>query len=409
MPLIVAVFAAAAALATSGCGRSEKRTVSRSSSSRTTAPARPTIDWPIYGLTPDHHRYLPVSIPPPYRIRWTFNSSGLLEFPPAISNGVLYQLNDNAVLNAVDTRSGRPRWYRQLGALSASTPAVGGGAVYATVLDRGSGAGRVTALSAADGHTLWTRDLPSASESSPLLHGGTLYFGTQGGTVYALRARDGGVKWTFSTSGAVKGSPTLAGGALYFGDYGHEVHAVSASTGQPIWTAQGSDSFYATAAVAYGRVYIGDTSGEVYAFDARTGNQLWSQGTGSDVYASAAVLDAPRLGPTIYLGSYDGNFYALDARSGAVRWIYPAGGRISGSATIIGRIVYFADLADHTTTGLDVVSGRPVYRYRHGTFDPITSDGQRLYLDGLDSVVALDPARPPSPIGTPPAGGPAAG
>ena len=69
--------------------------------------------------------------------------------------------------------------------------------------------------------------------------------------------------------------------------------------------------------------------------------------TGAYVYASPAVTNAPGLGPTIYLGSYNGTFYAINARSGHVSWRFNAHGRISGSATIIGRIVYFADLG-HT-------------------------------------------------------------
>ena len=52
----------------------------------------------------------------------------------------------------------------------------------------------------------------------------------------------------------------------------------------------------------------------------------------------------PGYAPTVYVGSYSGRFYALDARSGAVRWSRGGNGRISGGATVIGDIVYFADL-----------------------------------------------------------------
>jgi len=392
---------AIAALLAAGCGSSAKHTAP--APAKPAAPAAPAVtpvDWPIYGLTPDHHRYLDADVRPPFHPRWTFNSNGLLEFPPAIAGNAVYQLNDNAVLNALDRDSGRQLWYRQIGQLSASTPAVGGGVVYATVLDRGNGDGRVVALSANDGHVIWQKDLPSATESSPLLANGTLYFGTQGGTVYALNAADGSVKWTFTAAGSVKGSPALSNGIVYFGDYGDQVHAVSARTGNSIWTAHGSDSLYATASVGFGRVYIGDTSGNVYAFDAKTGNQVWSEGTGSDVYAGAAVLDTPGVGPTVYLGSYDGNFYACNAATGGVRWKFNAGGRISGSEAIVGRLVYFADLGDHITYGLDVTNGNVVYKFPHGAFDPVTSDGIRLYLDGINSIVALDPDHPPTRTAT---------
>ncbi len=94
----------------------------------------------------------------------------------------------------------------------------------------------------------------------------------------------------------------------------------------------------------YGRVFLGNTDGRVYAYDASSGKLDWAVQTGAYVYASPAVANAPGLGPTIYLGSYDGTFYAMNARSGRIDWQYHDGGKISGSATIIGRIVYFANL-----------------------------------------------------------------
>lgn len=364
-------------------------------------PAPPDLfTWPLYGYTPDHLRYLDAHLAPPFQTRWTFNSGGLLEFPPTIARGLLYQLNDNAVVNAVAKDTGQLRWKRKLGLLSASTPAVGGGVVYATVLKRDGGGGRVAALGASDGHMIWQRDLPSGSESSPMLSDGTVYFGSQDGVVYALRASDGSIRWTYKAAGAVKGSPTLKSGVLYFGDYGGDVHAISAATGRPIWSVNtsgallGSGTFYATAAIAFGRVYIGNTDGRMYSFAARTGRLAWAYQTGNYVYASGAVLDTPGLGPTVYVGSYDGTMYAFDARSGAVRWRYQAGGKISGSATIIGRVVYFADLAYRNTTGLDTATGHPVFHYPRGSFDPVISDGKRLYLSGYASLVALDPVTP---------------
>ena len=97
--------------------------------------------WPLYGYTPDHLRYLRAPLEPPFNKLWFFPAHGLLEFPPVIADGTLYQLNDNAVLNALDTANGHLRWSRTLGQVSASTPAVGGGVVYATVLRRSGGHG----------------------------------------------------------------------------------------------------------------------------------------------------------------------------------------------------------------------------------------------------------------------------
>ena len=58
---------------------------------------------------------------------------------------------------------------------------------------------------------------------------------------------------------------------------------------------------------------------------------------------------------------------------------YGAGGRISGSATVVGKIVYFADLGDKRTFGLGISTGRVMFTKDTGSFDPVISDGQRIY------------------------------
>jgi outer membrane protein assembly factor BamB len=358
--------------------------------------------WPIYGYTKNHTRYYPApaSLHPPFRRVWARGGSSLREFPPVLSENRIFQLTDDGVLSAVDKWDGKILWSRTLGALSAASPAVGSSTVYATVLARapGSEEGRVVALNVTNGEIRWSRNLPSRSESSPLLDRGRLFFGSEDGTVYALDASDGRIVWTYHAAGAVKASPTLSDGVLYFGDYSGHVQAISEQTGRRLWIAGsegalfGSGTFYATAAVVYGRVFLGNTDGRVYAYDASTGSLDWAYQTGAYVYASPAVTDAPGLGPTIYLGSYNGTFYALNARTGRVDWSFEAGGKISGSATILGRIVYFSDLGTHRTYGLGISTGKVEFTMGTGSFDPVISDGKRIYLTGYTGLYDLAPA-----------------
>ncbi len=360
--------------------------------------------WPLYGYTKNHTRFFPASthMRPPFKTVWTHGGSALLEFPPVMIGNRIFQLGDDGVLHAINKYTGKDMWSRRLGALSASTPAVGGSTVYVTILSRASGmqAGRVVALNTINGHIRWSRDLPSRAESSPLLDNGKLFLGSQNGTVYALAARTGKVLWTYHAKGAVKASPSLSNGVLYFGDYSGELQAVRERDGHRVWASGsggallGSGTFYSTPAVVYGRVFLGNTDGRVYAYDASSGKLDWAVQTGAYVYASPAVTNAPGLGPTIYEGSYDGTFYALNARSGHVEWRYKAGGKISGSATIIGNIVYFADLGTHRTIGLGISTGRVVFTKDTGTFDPVVSDDHYLYLSGITGLYALAPYTP---------------
>ncbi len=389
------------------------------------APATPAarvaahVTWPLYGYTPQHTRFFPapVTLHGPFRRVWGHGGRTVLEFPPVLWDRRLFQLGDDGVLVAISKYTGRTLWSRRLGVLSASSPAVTSHAVYATVLKRAGGSqnGRVSAVSSANGRMLWSRNLPSPSESSPMLDGGRLFIGSQDGTVYALSAHDGRLLWTYRAAGAVKASPTVRNGRLYFGDYGGQVQAIDERDGHRAWASGsggavfGNGQFYATAAVVYGRVYVGNTDGRVYAYDAASGRLDWAKQTGTYVYSSPAVVYAPGLGPTIYAGSYDGNFYALDARSGRVRWIYAAGGRISGSATVVGRTVYFADLGRRQTLGLGISTGRKVFQLNTGSFDPVISDGARLFITGYTSLYSYAPRSGATgpPDGVRPAGTPA--
>jgi outer membrane protein assembly factor BamB len=393
-------------------------------------PTLNNFEWPRYGFDAARTHLFPGAkrLDPPLRTGWTFEDYALLEFPPVIYKNTLYIVDDNGSAKALNKLNGRKLWENKVGTLSAASPALAirQGLVIVPILSTKPGAsesqspgnGRVVALSMRNGRVVWSHPIASGTESSPLTYADSVYFGDQDGTVYKLRAGDGHQFWTYHASGAVKGGPAYANGNIYFGDYAGRAYALSARTGRPVWTANtsgaqfgfGSGNFYSTPAVAFGRVYMGNTDGRVYSFASHTGNLAWATGTGAYVYASAAVANIPGVGPTVYIGSYDGTFYAFDARSGSIRWTHRAGGRISGSGTIVGDVVYFSDLGSKTTTGLDVRTGRQVFFFPDGAFNPVVSDFGAIYLSGYSRLYQMLPKRrrrPPAVARRAPAGRPA--
>jgi outer membrane protein assembly factor BamB len=389
-------------------------TTPTSSTTSTAAKAPPpkakvvidTFEWPRYGYDAARTRLFASRLGPPFRIGWKFQDYALLEFPPVIYGHTLFLMDDDASAKALDARTGRKLWETKVGVLAAASPALGlpQGLLFLAVLSvsgHSPGNGRIVAVSMKTGRVAWSRPVPAGTESSPLAWGDTLYFGDQAGRLYSMRARDGHLNWTYHASGAIKGGPALAKGTLYFGDYTGRAYALNAASGHQVWAVStngtgfgfGSGNFYSTPAVAFGRVYMGNTDGRVYSFAAATGQLAWATGTGAYVYASAAVGVIPGIGPTVYVGSYDGHLYAFDARSGAIRWAHPAGGRISGSATIVGGVVYFSDLGSRTTRGLNARSGRTVFTFPDGAFNPVVADPGAIYLSGYSMLYQMLPAR----------------
>lgn len=351
--------------------------------------------WPIFGYSADRSKYLPVRLDPPFRKVWRHRADSLLEFPPVLAKDTLFMVTNKGTAIALGTRRGKLRWRRKVGTLSAASPAWSKGRLYVVTLD-----GRITALQARNGKVLWRKDIPSRTESSPYVRDGRVYFGSEDGTVYALRAGDGHTIWTYRASGAVKAALAYSGGRLFFGDYAGVATAIRARDGRRVWSTSTaglalgrSGRFYSSPAVAFGRVYMGNTDGRVYSFTARSGETAWARSTGAYVYSGPAAAYVRGRGPTVFIGSYTGRFYAFDARSGNERWSYQAPGKISGAVSVIGRVVYFADLGARDTHGLDVRTGRQVFRHHGGGFAPPISDGKRLYVTGYATQLAFEPRR----------------
>jgi outer membrane protein assembly factor BamB len=388
-------------------------TVTKTSATKRTAPpatadALAHFAWPRYGYDAARTREFTgeANLHPPLRKGWTLGHNGLLEFPPVIYGHTLYYMDDGATVKAVDTTNGHVDWQKSVGTLSAASPGLALKQkllVVPTLSDdsHSPGDGQIVALSMHNGHELWHKSIPSGTEASPLVFGNVVYVADQAGQVFSLNVNNGHVNWTFHASSSVKGGAALEGDNLYVDDYGGHVYDINARTGRQIWVASAdggdlgfsSGTFYSTPAVAFGRVYVGNTSGFIYSFAASTGQLAWSFGTGAYVYASAAVADVPGLGPTVYMGSYNGDFYALNAQSGKVRWVHQDAHRdaISGSATIVNNVVYYSDLHDHLTTGLNATTGKVVFSFDDGAFTPVVADPEHIYLSGGYVLYQLNP------------------
>jgi outer membrane protein assembly factor BamB len=351
-------------------------------------------DWPFYGLNEERTRYLPAEgIEPPFKVAWEVNGRKLLEYSPVLAGGSLYTINNNGEAMSVKTRNGSIRWRREVATRNASSPAYDDGMLYLSNLEPG----QVLGLNAKNGVQRWKRRLPGRTESSPVVVKDMVIAGCECGTLFAFDKKTGKTLWETDLPGEIKAAPAVSDGVAYVGDYSGEFSAVRINDGSIKWqsSAQGGSfgragDFYSTAAVAFGRVYVASKDGRVYSYEKETGDLAWSQTAGGELYAGIVAADTPKTDPTIYVGSYGGSrFYALDARSGAERWSIDAGGPVIGAASLIGETVYFANLQETDTIAVNAANGDTVWRFRSGAYNPVISDGKRIYLTGYKHVYAL--------------------
>lgn len=357
-----------------------------------------TEPWPTYGFDVERTRVArEFDHRPPYTTVWTHRAGSLLEFPPVVAYGRLYFGTNRGLFFALDAKSGKVAWKKNVGRCSAASPTVADGVVYQPFMDPSPCAqhvqdapGYLIAYDAETGRKKW-RFKSGVNESSPALADGLLVFGTWDRNVYAVDAKTGEKRWSFATGDKVKSGVAIAKGMVFFGSYDGKVYALDLATGKLEWTSEaqgglsGAGNFYATPTVAYGRVYVGNTDGKVYAFGAKSGDLIWAHSTGGYVYSSAAVANS-----LVYVGSYSKRFYALDAATGDERWSFAANGPISGAPTVLGGLVYFSTL-EQRTYALDEETGKQVWDFKDGKYSPIVADEDRVYLTGYTKVYGLEP------------------
>lgn len=394
--LLVAALAIVACLSFwSGCGGGGGRRASQT----------PLVSWPLFGRVPERTHYLPAKerfLDPPLREAWSINTHALIEFPPAVADGIAYVVNKYGNAKAVRLRDRQVIWERDTDPRDSgkptdvTAPVYHEGKVFFAYVD-----GDLVAVDAKTGREAWKRRLVGHLESSPMAVGGTLYLGTDKTNVVAVRADDGKVLWQFNSPGAIKASPSFHHGHLFVADYQSAMFCLDAKSGKLLWRTNtsrvppfGEGGFYSSPAIAFGRVYAARDDGTVYAFDERSGKVDWAFPTHNFVYGSPAVARVPGTPPSVYIGSYNEHFYALDARTGRQRWRYDVGGAVPGTATVIGHTVYTSSFKTREAIGIDVRTHRKTFQLDQAGYTPMVSDGRRLYLIGYYELIGLRPTRP---------------
>jgi outer membrane protein assembly factor BamB len=314
-------------------GNPTEEFITTAAATTTTATPELAQNWPTYGYDNARTRWNPdLRHRPPFTPEWRFGARGLLEFPPAVADGLLYVGQIRGRFFAVNTENGVPAWRKDIGHCSAATPAVADGIVYASFLaeypcpkgEFGSG-GYVFAWDAKTGERRWVVELPPV-ESSPLVQDGTVYVGAWDKKVYALDAATGAIKWTTETDAQIVSSASW-------------IDAASAG-GSPA-------------------IVIGTNGGSLYALDAATGNRLWT------TEAPGAVHGAPVLMNGLL-------YFSTCSRCGQ-------------------NGVRGAKLGPDGIYAIDIETHRIVWSDREGKYSPLVADEKRVYLIGAGSIRGVTP------------------
>jgi outer membrane protein assembly factor BamB len=368
----------------------DARTLAAGRTTLTIPLYNPVLQSPEYGGGPTRTRYVPaVKLPtPPQKATWKWEQRALLEFPPAVSAGIVAITTGSGRITLLKAQNGNVIWTKRhtTTAPIAASPAISfkDRAVLVAGMD-----GRLVSYALdAPGTDNWTFSTgQSKIESSPLISDGIAYIGAHNGRLYAVTMDKGQEAWDFQAADDIKGSVAKSGDTIVFGDYSGTLYALSASTHKLIWRQRVGKRLYGGPGISGNTVVVGDVGGAVIALDLRNGRQLWRHPVRAAVYSSPAIAN-----DRVYIGSYTGTFEALDLKTGNQRCSFNVGGPISGSATVVGDVVYTSVLARpgqlDRSFGLDTKTCKKVWRGNDGRYSPAVGAGNTLYIVGRTTLYA---------------------
>ncbi len=236
---------------------------------------------------------------------WRYRTHHHVRSSPRIFDDRLYIGSDDAVMHAIDPRTGRAIWpyraYREI----QSSPARAHDLIYF-----GSNDEYFYAVNELTGEKKWSFRSQGGVVSSPAVAGEYVYFGSMDFGVYALDAKSGWQAWRELTDKFVISSPRIVGDRLFIGSSDKHLHCLDRRTGKHIWKYPAGHQITATPAFSNGVIYFGCVDGALYALDANSGKLLGHFQTGDKICGSPTVEDG-----VVYTGSSDGCIYALDAIS----------------------------------------------------------------------------------------------
>jgi len=332
---------------------------------------------------------------------------------PVVSSGVIYAMDGDNKVVALDAETGAERWSRRIRSENRRDKegvgggvAVGEGRVYAT-----SGFGVILAMDARTGEEVWRRDTQVPMQSAPAIADGRVFAITDDNELYAVDAGNGDILWTYQSiveSARILTAPTPAiiDDIVVAPFASGELVALRVQNGRPMWqdaltragqlTPMSTLNDIAAPPVIYdGVVYAMSHSGLLTAIDLQTGERIWSQPAGG---ANMPWV----VGDYVFAMTGEGDLAAMSRADGGVIWMthLPAfeneekrRDRIAWSGPLLagGRLILAASDDDEAGRIVDPATGAVVGEFDTGGpvyVPPLVADGVVYILNDEAELIA---------------------
>lgn len=235
---------------------------------------------------------------------------------------VMATATDKRSLLALDRRTGKVRWSREMAVCAPVTSR------HDTLVVAGE-AGVITVLAAPDGAQLWQWRGEGRLVASAAIGGDTVYVGDAVGNVTALDLSTGEPLWQGDLGEGIRTRPSVEAGQVLVGTAASAVVALRACSGEVVWQRRLEGLLAPGIALAPNVVVAGSSDHYLYGLDRATGEVLWRFETDGVIGSSPACTPT-----TAYAASTDGFVYALDVDTGALQWRYQLDGSVTGAVAL---------------------------------------------------------------------------
>lgn len=367
--------------------------------------SQPNADWSQVGGNASHfmkHMDMSENVRAGWkrRIGRGSSDSSILLNPPVAAGGVVYGVNTEGEIHAVNAETGKKMWEYEIELKEEDQTDFSAGLAFSEgVLFVTTATGEVLALNVADQSVKWTADIGVPVRAAPSVADGKVFVVGHNNSLYVLDEKDGALAWTHNgieEELAIIGGapPAVADGVVVVPYSSGEIYALNAKDGRYMWhdalsVNVGSDPYSslvdveASPVIADGLVYAVNHNGRLTAFDLKTGRRYWSR--------EISATQMPWVvGNAIYIVTESGQLACLHRQDGRIRWVQnlaerldedEEGGYWVGPIMAGGRLIMTTDVG--YALAIDPFKGkvRKVVELPEGvSLAPLVAGGRLIFM-----------------------------
>ncbi len=295
-------------------------------------------DWTQLRVLATHNPHM-VSFDFPLQQIWRSNiglgesTRHVLLMEPIINKQMVFVVNGNLFVSAIDLTSGRVKWRKNLKTLGEKeefTGAALGTNTDGSILFVTTPFGKIYALNSQNGSKVWEQYLASPIHSAPVVSSNKIFITTMDSKLFVLEQDTGKLLWDFK---GAQENPTLFGSSavavtdniVVVAFNSGEIAGLKADNGQLIWSdavgtarrggeAANINSIKAAVVVDGDIVFIINHNTLLVALDLKRGIRIWEVPLGS--------TQTPWVsGQAMFLISDTNQLVALERSSGRIFWL----------------------------------------------------------------------------------------